>query len=148
MKHQYLTIPALLLCACYRLIPVETARPQAGTEVSLELTDAGAVLMAPALGAQLESVKGRVALASDTVIVLGVTSTGHRNRREMLWNGERVDIPTTAVARLRERRLDRGRSWIASGLAVAGVVLVGAAFGVTGTGLDGLFGGRGGGSKR
>ncbi|MGQ0537449.1 MAG: hypothetical protein ACT4R6_00760 [Gemmatimonadaceae bacterium] len=129
-------------------MPIDAAVPPDGKQISLELTDAGAVLLAPSLGAQLEAVNGRVAMASDTAISLGVTSTRHRNGRESLWSGERVSVPLTAVARMQERRLDKQRSWLASGLAVAGVLLLGAAFGVTGTGLDGLFGGRGGGSRQ
>ena len=116
-------------------------------EVVLDLTERGAIELASQLGAQLRSVSGRVSTVSPERYGVSVTQTTSRGGVETIWRGESASIPRTYVDRLYERRLDRKRTWIVVGLTFVGAVLAGEAFGID-TGLDGLLGGGGKGSRQ
>lgn len=140
---------ALLLVAasCYRLSATEGGAPTVGRELVLELSDRGAVELAPQLGAQLRSVTGRVNAFGDEGYRVAVTQTNSRTGIETLWRGEEATIRHDYVLSVAERRLDKRRSWIVAGLSALGVILAGEAFGVD-TPFSGLFGARGGGSTQ
>jgi hypothetical protein len=132
---------------CYRYTPIDTA-PEPGREVRVDLTDAGSLKLAPYIGPRIEALDGRALQSTDSSLVLAVKATIGRSGESVSWSDERLDVPTSAIARLRGRQLDRGRTWMVSGLGVIGVVLLGEAFGM-GHGFDGLIGrGRGGSGKQ
>lgn len=129
--------------ACYRLTPLEGPTPEPGRAVRVDLTDAGSVRLAPFIGPRVEAIEGRAERTTDSSYVLLVTATTARGGMSTSWSNERLDVPLSAVARIRTRTLDRRRSWIAAGLTVASVFVLGQVFDL-GTGWDGFFGGRGG----
>lgn len=65
----------------------------------------------------------------------------------MAWSQERLAVPRNAVSSVRERTLNRGKTWLAAGLTVVGVFALGQAFGM-GDGFDGLLGGGGNGGRK
>ena len=140
---------ALLMTSvsCYRLIPTDGGAPTIGRELVLELSERGAIELAPQLGVQLQSVTGRVSGFSNDVYDLAVTQTNSRSGVETIWRGEPVSIPRSSVVRVGERQLDRRRTWIVVGMTTITAALAGRAFGIN-TGLDGLLGGRGGGGRQ
>lgn len=111
----------LTLTSCYKLVPLTSGSPAAETQVVLEFTDAGAERMGGMLGSAIISARGLPVLWSADTIALSMISTTRRSGEEQFWNGERIAIPREAVARVHERRLDRGRSalFAATGAAVA-----------------------------
>ena len=122
---------ALLLAipGCYRLAPLETDVPDAGTEVRLALTDAGSVQLASQVGPRIEALEGRALEVSDSALVLAVSSTFNRSGVEMPWNSERVRVPLGAIDYIRKRELDHRKTWLVSGASVVGLFLVSRAFG-------------------
>ena len=136
-----------LTASCYRLSATEGGAPTVGRELVLELSDRGALELAPQLGAQLRSVTGRVNAFGDDGYRVAVTQTDSRGGVETLWRGEEAAIRRDYVLSVAERRLDKRRSWIVAGLSALGVILAGQAFGVD-TPFNGLFGARGGGSTQ
>jgi hypothetical protein len=140
-------VALLFVSACYEYTPIEGGVSTVGREVVLELSEQGAIALAPQLGAQLQSVSGRVTGVSDDAYQVSVTQTNSRSGVETLWRGENASISRAYVASVGDRRLDKRRTWIVTGLAALGVALAGQAFGVN-TGLDGLIGGRGRGSRQ
>lgn len=132
---------------CYRVAPATGGAPAVGRELVLELSDRGAVELAPQLGVQLRSVRGRVADFSNNTYQVSVTETTDRSRVTTLWRGEPATIPADYVVSVAERQLDKGRSWAAAGITVAAVALAGKAFGVD-FGLGHVFGTRGGGTRQ
>lgn len=139
-------VPAL--AGCYRLTPIETdAQLASGTELRIELTDAGAVRLASMVGPRVEVIDGRTLENTDTSVVVAVTETINRARIGMPWNGERVEVPRTAIDRLRARELDRGRSWLAGAAGVAGIFLLSRVFD-WGGGSDAIPGRPGGGPQQ
>lgn len=137
----------LAVLGCYTSVPVDGGAPTVGREVVLDLTDRGAIDLAPQLGAQLRSVAGRVATFDAGRYTVSVTQTTSRSGVETIWRGESAQIPREFVSRVYERRVDRKRTWLVAALTVVGAVALGEAFGID-TGVDGLLGGRGKGSRQ
>lgn len=125
---------------CYRLSPIEST-PDAGREVRVDLTDAGSTRLASLIGPRIESLDGRAVQATDSSLVLAVSATIARSGMSVHWSNERVDVPRTAIARVRGRQLDRKRTWLMAAVGVVGVIAIGEAFGL-GSGLAGLISGR------
>jgi hypothetical protein len=147
MMRRVVVIAGLLLAACYRYTPMSGPLPDAGSSIRVDLTDAGAVQLAPAIGQRIESLDGRSVAVSDSAVALAVSATISQAGVVAHWNNERVDIPRSAISRIRGRALDTRRTIVVSGLAVTGVFLVGQLFGLDlGSGLFGS--GRPGGSKQ
>ncbi|HWP02822.1 MAG TPA: hypothetical protein VNL96_05160 [Gemmatimonadaceae bacterium] len=145
---QYCALLAALLAAsgCYRYVPVALA-PEAGKEVRVELSDEGTMRLAPYLGVRVEAVEGRLVEARDTSLVIAIQATQSRGGARSGWSGERFEIPRWAAARILRRELDRGRTWLASGLGIVGVIALGEAFGL-GSGFGGWISLGGGGGRQ
>ena len=131
----HVLLPALLLSAagCYRSVPIEGAAPAPRARVELRLTDRGALELGPRIGNTVERVEGTVVEASDSTVVLELSSATDRRGITQSWSGETVVFPRDYIARVSERRLSRKRSW----LLAAGIVAAAAAAG----GFSGAFGG-------
>lgn len=119
----------LLFAGCYKLVPLTTESPSPQTQVVLDFTDVGAERLGGLLGSAVISARGRPVLWSADTIALAMVATKRRSGEEQFWNGERIAIPRGAVARVHERRLDRGRSAL---FAATGVVLAVGAWQVAG----------------
>lgn len=119
----------LVLPGCYRLAPLETETPDAGSELRLALTDAGSLQLASLVGPRVEVLEGRAIEVSDSVLVLAVASTFNRTGVETPWNNERLSVPLGAIDQIRRRELDHRKTWLVSGASVVGLFLVSRAFG-------------------
>lgn len=133
----------VLVTACYRTTPITGATPAAGTEVVVDLTDRGAVELAPTLGERLESVRGLFDMATDDRLALLMLGATDRTGAEAPWRRERVEIPRDYVASVSRRQFDRMRSVLATTLLLTGVVIAGG-IASGGSGIGGFFGGGGG----
>jgi hypothetical protein len=128
---------------CYRYQPIEAASPALGTEVRVRLTDAGAVSLAPLVGNRIETIDGRISSVADTAVTLSVTGTTDRLGVDVPWKGEQVTFPRAAVASLERKSLDRGKSYLAGGIAAGLLAAVGIGFSITGNGGGSSSGGTG-----
>lgn len=148
-SFQFAFLCLLLLpgASCYRLVPGDASAPAIGRELVLELSERGAIELAPQLGSQLRSVTGRVIDFRGDVYRVAVTQTNSRGGVETLWRGEEASIPRPYVRSVGERRLDKRRTWLVSALTALGIVLAGEAFGID-TPVGGIFGSRGGGTPQ
>ena len=114
---------------CYAAVPLATPAPSPGSELVVQLTDAGSENLARFVGPRATEIRGRYLSSSpDTlrVAVLGVTM---RNEEERFWQQEQLGIPRGAIATLREKRLSRPRTAGVVALAAAAAVLVKIGFG-------------------
>jgi len=136
-----------LLAACHRYEPVTAATVASGSNVAVSLTDYGTANLGRLLGMGVGTVEGNLVSVSDSAYTLTVQVVRQRNGVETFWRGERVAIPRTDVAEIRQRRLSRSKS------ALATVAVLAAAFGAveafigTGSGSPSP-GGSGGGGPR
>ena len=138
---------ATLLAACHRFEPVTAATVARGSTVAVSLTDYGTANLGRLLGMGVGTIEGNLVTVSDTTYTLAVQLVRQRNGIETFWRGEQVAIPRGDVAEIRQRRLSRSKS------ALATVALLAAAYGAveafigTGSG-SGPPGGSGGGGPR
>jgi hypothetical protein len=137
----------MVFAGCYSYTPMTSPVPDAGSSIRIDLTDAGSVQLAPTIGQRVESIDGQSVTSTDTAVAVQVLATISQSGIVAHWNKERVDVPRSAIERIRGRQLDTKRSLIVGALAVTGALLVGKAFG-----LDLRFGGSSnvssGGSKQ
>lgn len=138
-----LVVASAIVMGCYRYSPISAAQPALGTEIRVELTDAGAVSLGPVLGNRIELVDGRVVSVADSGLTLSVSGTTDRLGIETTWKGEQVTVPQSAVASLTRRTLDRNRSYVAGGIAAGLVAIAGVAFNIAGDGGGARSGGPG-----
>lgn len=136
-----------LLASCHRYEPVTAATVASGSNVAVSLTDYGTATLGRLLGMGVGTVEGNLVSVSDSSYTLAVQVVRQRDGIETFWRGERVAIPRTDVAEIRQRRFSRSKS------ALATVALLAAAYGAVeafiGTGSGSAPpGGSGGGGPR
>lgn len=112
-----------LLAACHRYEPVTAATVANGSNVAVSLTDYGTANLGRLLGMGVGTVEGNLVSVSDSAYTLTVQAVRQRDGVETFWRGERVAIPRTDVAEIRQRRFSRSKS------ALATVAVLAAAFG-------------------
>lgn len=127
----------LTVNSCYTTIPV-TATPRPGGELVLDMTTEATDRMSGFLGRGVVGIRGRLLAWERDSIVVSMVATRIARGVEQLWNGERVAIPREAIARITERRVDRGRTSL---LALAGLALILTTFQAITGGNDGPSGG-------
>ena len=116
-----LTVP--MVSGCYTYVPVDTsAPPPVGKRLALDITDRGRVGLSERLGEGVVRLEGTVVADDTTQYVLNVWRVEQLNGNAGKWTGERVRINRDYVSRTFERQLSRGKTFFASGLAVAGLV--------------------------
>jgi len=101
-------LPGLLAgCYTYRVLPTNPA-PQ--TRVTMQLSDVGRVGSATTIGAETQSLDGRVIATNDTAYRLAVSSVKPLRGPRVRWTGEEVTLRRDYVAIAQERRLHKGRT--------------------------------------
>ena len=113
--------------ACYGYVPAPPS-PRPDAPVRIELTDAGTVEVASAVGPGMEMIDGRLLRADADSVVVGVTLTTSRRGVETDWRGERIAVPRTAVSSLQVRRLSVVRTTVATVGGVAALVATAVGF--------------------
>ncbi len=132
-----------MLSGCYIYRPLGTVEPQAGTRVSVALTDHGADTLARDVGPGITALRGDVVSSERTGVVLAVSSVTDRYGQEQSWRGERVRVPTLAVQRVQARGFSVSRTLLFGAAFLGGSLAVWQAFGngITGGSLPSGGGG-------
>jgi hypothetical protein len=144
--HLHGALCGILLCfasglvqGCYVYTPV-TGAPAPTTYVALDITDRGRVGLGDLIGPAATRVEGVLQSQTDSAYALNVTSVGYLNGQSNRWSGEPLMVRKDFIGNLRERKFSRGRTALATGSAVGGILV----FALT-RGLFGFGGGSGGG---
>jgi len=137
----------LTLCGsgCYYYRSVTTLTPPPGTYVAVALSDSGTEHFWRYLGPDVGTVRGRLLFADDTSYAVGVESVELRHGPALGWKGERVVLPRFFVVGVQDRHFSVGRSALAGGLSLVGLV---ASYGAFRALEAGGGGGGGGGHPR
>jgi hypothetical protein len=114
---------------CYTYNSLAGASPKTDERIRLTLTDAGAIAMSGYLGANVETVDGRLQARSEQGYEVAVASTELRGGALREWNGELATIPSVYVARAESRRLSVSKSALITGGIVGIAVAAARAFG-------------------
>jgi hypothetical protein len=132
-----LAVLALLsTTACYTTRPVGGERPAAGSRVVLTLSPSGTTDMAAQLGPGVARAEGVVREVRGDTLALELTRTVAIGGSDNLWQRQLVTVPSSAVASVAERRLDRKRSWLVAGIGV-GLAAIAAAIATGGGATEG-----------
>ncbi|MDQ6716787.1 MAG: hypothetical protein M3Z17_00400 [Gemmatimonadota bacterium] len=121
--RKFTALVVLVANACYTAVPLTTERPPQGTVLIVSLTDAGSAQMASVLGPKSSGLSGKYLGESGDSLLLGVASVLQQSGNESFWQGERVGVPHSLIATLRERKASVTKSALIVGALVA--VLVG-----------------------
>jgi hypothetical protein len=131
---------ALSLTGCYQYRyagPVNEVQPTAGRRVALRLTEQGTAELAAQLGGGVSSIDGEIVGGNADRFEVAVESTEDYRRVTSDWKGEKVMVPRSAVATVRERRFSAGATGLAGALFVGGLAGAYALFGDDGSVVEG-----------
>jgi hypothetical protein len=110
-----------LLAGCYSYVPVASG-PTPGRPAGFEISDAGRVALGDRLGPGVTRVEGQVTEATPDEYVVAVRSISQINGGRTAWSGEPVHLRREYVSRTEERKLSRGRTALAIGVAAGAFV--------------------------
>jgi hypothetical protein len=124
-----------LLGACYMHAPLDFRTiPPADTRIVAQVTDTGVLAMSSALGPGAREVEGIVAGADAASWDLRLMRVDYRGGTSVIWKGEQVRFPRSALSQASTRRFSKGRSWVLAGLITSSALLAARFLGVIGGG--------------
>lgn len=121
---------------CYVYTPV-LGRPEPPAHLALDLSDQGRVGLGGLIGPAATRVEGVLRSETDSGFALSVSSVGYLNGQSNRWSGESLTLQKNFIANVRERKFSRGRTALATGSAVGGILVFALMRGLLGTGSDG-----------
>lgn len=125
-------VPAAL--GCYAYAPLDTSTGvQAGEHVAVEITDRGRAELSDRLGTGVLRVEGTLTRTDSADLVMNVWRVAQIGGATARWSGESVRLPREYASRVQTRTLNRGRTFLVAGAAVAGMVLFTREFGLLGS---------------
>jgi hypothetical protein len=134
---------AALMQGCYVYTPV-MGPPSPTTYVALDITDRGRVGLGDLIGPAATRVEGVVRSETDSAYALNVASVVYLNGQSNKWSGEPLLVRKDFIGSLRERKFSRGRTALATGSAVGGLLFFALTRGLFGFGSSGSDGKGGG----
>ena len=140
MRRSEVLLLCLSLTGCYQYRsagPVDQVQPVAGRRVAIQLTDQGTADLAGQLGGGVESIDGEIVGGDADRLEVAVASTEDTRRITSDWKGERVTVPRSAVASIRERRFSAGATSLAGAIVVGSLAGAYALFSGEGSVVDG-----------
>ncbi len=105
------------LQGCYSYTPLETASVPIGETVELQVSDLGRVELSERLGRGVSTIEGRVTGTEGDQYLLDVFGISYLNGDHSKWSGESMRLDRGFVERASSRRLSKGRTWAAAGIA-------------------------------
>jgi hypothetical protein len=127
----HVTVLACLVAGCYSYRPVgqvDTASPDPGKRVELQLTDQGGRTMVSQLGPDAQTVDADMIRSDSSTITVAVWQVEDSHHAQTQWRGEQVVVPRDAIASLRERRLSVAGTGVLGGLIAGGALVAYEAF--------------------
>ena len=122
---------ACLLAACYSyrpVTPVDTASPETGKRVELQLTVEGGRRLVSQLGPDAQTVEADIVRSDSSSITVAVWQVEDNHTSQTQWRGEQVVVPRGVIATLRERKLSVAGTGVIGGLIAGGALVAYEAF--------------------
>ena len=113
---------AVLLAGCYELQPATGVVPTIGTEIALDVNDAGRVALGGAMGPEIAQIEGRLMQRDSTEYLVAVSLVHLLRGGEQVWSGEKIHIRSEHVTSIYEKRFSRGRSIALGSVGIAGII--------------------------
>jgi hypothetical protein len=112
-----------LSTGCYTLQPMAVASPEPGTRLSFAINDVGRVALGGSMGPELLRVNGSLNSKEGDDYFVNVSGVDLLHGGFQSWAGETVRINSTYVSAVSERKFSKGRTIMASAVAV-GVIAI------------------------
>lgn len=119
-----LVLAGMGLAGCYTLQRSQSTQLPVGSQVALDITDAGRVQLGGQMGPEIAQVEGRLFATEADEYVIAVSHVKLLRGGEQVWQGERVRVRKEHVSRVYERRFSRGRSVVAGALGTGAVLFI------------------------
>lgn len=116
-----------LASACYRYVPAPSTDLVPGDVYRGYLSPDGSSEVARTMGPDMARFDGSVVSATDTGLLVAMRSSVRRtDPRRMVWSGEQLFVPRSAVLSFERRELDGRKTLGAFLLTAAGIAVTGA----------------------
>jgi hypothetical protein len=116
-----IAVAGTLLTGCYTLQPVASSKPLLGTQIAVDVNDAGRAVLGGTMGPEIGQVEGRLVQLDTAGYLLSVSVVHFLRGGEQSWTGERVRIKSEFVSTVREKKFSRSRTALISAVALGGV---------------------------
>lgn len=104
--------------------------------LAFDLSDQGRVGLGGLIGPAATRVEGVLRSETDSGFALSVSAVEYLNGQSNRWSGEPLTLQKNFVANVRERRFSRGRTALATGSALGGILLFAVTRGLLGAGSE------------
>jgi hypothetical protein len=115
-----------LMAGCYTYEPTMGATPAIGSEIALDVSDAGRVALGGTMGPEIGRIEGLLVEKTPSEYVVSVKMVRLLRGGEQTWTGEQVHLKTEFVTFVSERQFSAGRTAVfaagAVGVAVAAIL--------------------------
>ena len=129
-------MPAAL--GCYQYSPLDTSSGvQAGEHVAVDITDRGRAELSERLGSGVLRLEGTLSRSDSADFVMNVWRVAQIGGPTSRWSGESIRFKREYASRVQQRTLNRGRTYLLAGAAVAGLVVFTRQFGLFGFSIGG-----------
>lgn len=139
--RRLVVLAGLVLAAagCYTYVPLDTSASAlpVGERLSFGITDRGRSEMASRMGPGVLRIEGTLVQATEEAVLLRVWQISQIDGGTSRWAGEDVRLDRQFVASVSSRRLQRTRTWITAGAAVAALGYFVQSQGLFGSFVDG-----------
>lgn len=126
MTRLFPLVALVLFGGCYSYSRV-AGSPAVGSDIEVELTDAGAADLARLVGPNVVSIRGRVNEIEPDTMHLAVASVMKRSGVDEYWSKESVAVARANIASVATRKFSAGRSAMLALTAIGGAFIVRAA---------------------
>lgn len=139
-----LVLPALaiLLGACFNLVPV-TGTPPQGAQLEAVLSDSGTVALTPRIGPNAGTIIGTLAAARGDTLDIAIAEVHTRDGLTYYLKGTTISLVRSDLSALRMRQLDKRRTIVAATVGVFGAAALAAGVQAISGGSDNTGGGGG-----
>jgi hypothetical protein len=118
---------------CYKYSPLDTSTGiQSGEHVAVEISDRGRAELSDRLGSGVLRLEGRLTRTDSADLVMNVWRVATIGGPTTQWSGESVRFKREYASRVQARTLNRSKTLLVSGVAVAGLVVFTRQFGLFG----------------
>lgn len=114
-----------LTAGCYALQPAPGVAPVVGTNVAMDINDAGRVALGGSMGPSILRVSGRLLSQDGPDYVMSVSGVDLLQGGYQAWSGETVRINNSYVSALYQRRFSPARTVVLGSVIVGAAVLLG-----------------------
>lgn len=113
----------MLQQACYNITPVTGAATVPTGNVEITINERGRVLLGNRLGSLLDRVNGRIVRADSVNVEVAVQTSQDVKGSLARWDGDRVTIAREGIASIVEKKPNRKRTAILTGIILGGIAI-------------------------